>query len=105
MQKGPRRQPAAAIRSKSGLSQRAFAQSIGVAPGTRHGWEQGRRIPAGPAGGLRALIDRTAGDRAAATGGEGAATERLYQLQRSMLRSALADPSSLMSPFPKRRKI
>ena len=38
-----------AIRAKSGLSQRAFAQSIGVALGTLQGWEQGRRRPEGPA--------------------------------------------------------
>ena len=47
-----------AIRTKSGLSQRAFAQSIGVALGTLQGWEQGRRKPEGPARVLLALIDR-----------------------------------------------
>ena len=33
----------AAIRAKSGLSQSAFARSIGVAVGTLQGWEQGNR--------------------------------------------------------------
>ncbi len=47
-----------AIRSKSGLSQRAFAQNIGVALGTLQGWEQGRRRPEGPARVLLALIDK-----------------------------------------------
>jgi putative transcriptional regulator len=50
-----------AIRSKSGLSQRAFAQSIGVALGTLQGWEQGRRKPEGPARVLLALIDKRPG--------------------------------------------
>lgn len=48
----------AAIRAKSGLSQRDFAQSIGVAVGTLKGWEQGRRRPEGPARVLLALIDK-----------------------------------------------
>ena len=47
-----------AIRTKSGLSQRAFARSIGVALGTLQGWEQGRRKPEGPARVLLALIDK-----------------------------------------------
>ena len=50
-----------AIRTKSGLSQRAFAQSIGVALGTLQGWEQGRRKPDGPARVLLALIDKRPG--------------------------------------------
>lgn len=50
-----------AIRTKSGLSQRAFARSIGVAVGTLQGWEQGRRRPEGPARVLLALIDKRPG--------------------------------------------
>jgi putative transcriptional regulator len=46
----------AAIRAQSGLSQNAFARSIGVAVGTLRGWEQGRRRPEGPARVLLALI-------------------------------------------------
>lgn len=47
-----------AIRTKSGLSQRAFAKSIGVALGTLQGWEQGRRKPDGPARVLLSLIEK-----------------------------------------------
>jgi putative transcriptional regulator len=47
-----------AIRTRSGLSQTAFARSIGVAVGTLRGWEQGRRRPDGPARVLLALIDK-----------------------------------------------
>ena len=39
----------AAIRASTGLSQSAFARSIGVAKGTLLNWEQGRRRPTGPA--------------------------------------------------------
>jgi putative transcriptional regulator len=48
----------AAIRAKTGLTQPAFAKSIGVAVGTLQGWEQGRRRPEGPARVLLALIDK-----------------------------------------------
>ena len=48
----------AAIRSKTGLSQSAFAKSIGVAVGTLKNWEQRRRRPEGPARVLLALIDK-----------------------------------------------
>lgn len=51
----------AAIRARSGLSQTAFARSIGDAVGTLRGWEQGRRRPVGPARVLLALIDRRPG--------------------------------------------
>lgn len=46
----------AAIRSSTGLSQGAFARSIGVAKGTLLNWEQGRRRPSGPAQVLLAMI-------------------------------------------------
>ncbi|BBK33221.1 putative transcriptional regulator [Stella humosa] len=48
----------AAIRARAGLSQTAFARSIGVAVGTLRGWEQGRRRPEGPARVLLALIEK-----------------------------------------------
>ncbi len=48
----------AAIRSKTGLSQPAFAKSIGVPLGTLKNWEQGRRRPEGPARVLLALIEK-----------------------------------------------
>ena len=47
-----------AIRSKTGLSQAAFARSIGTSLGTLKNWEQGRRRPEGPARVLLALIDK-----------------------------------------------
>ncbi len=47
-----------AIRARTGLSQAAFARSIGVARGTLLNWEQRRRRPEGPARVLLALIDK-----------------------------------------------
>ena len=44
-----------AIKGKTGLSQPAFARSIGVPLGTLKNWEQGRRRPRGPARVLLAL--------------------------------------------------
>ncbi len=38
-----------AIRNETGLSQPAFARSIGIALGTLKNWEQDRRRPEGPA--------------------------------------------------------
>lgn len=46
----------AAIRASTGLSQGAFARSIGVAKGTLLNWEHGRRRPTGPAQVLLAII-------------------------------------------------
>ncbi|MBA3053808.1 MAG: helix-turn-helix domain-containing protein [Sphingomonadales bacterium] len=46
----------AAIRASTGLSQGAFARSIGVAKGTLLNWEQGRRRPTGPAQVLLAML-------------------------------------------------
>lgn len=48
----------AAVRARTGLSQAAFARSIGVARGTLLNWEQGRRHPTGPAQVLLAMIAR-----------------------------------------------
>ncbi len=48
----------AAIRASTGLSQGAFARSIGVAKGTLINWEHGRRRPTGPAQVLLAMIAR-----------------------------------------------
>jgi putative transcriptional regulator len=47
---------AALIREKSGLSQQAFADRIGISIGTLRNWEQGRRVPDGPARVLLALL-------------------------------------------------
>ncbi|EGD59589.1 transcriptional regulator Xre [Novosphingobium nitrogenifigens DSM 19370] len=46
----------AAIRASTGLSQSAFARSIGVPKGTLLNWEHGRRRPTGPAQVLLAMI-------------------------------------------------
>lgn len=46
----------AAIRGETGLSQDRFAKSIGVSPKTLRNWEQGRRVPQGPARVLLALV-------------------------------------------------
>lgn len=46
------------IRGRTGLSQSAFAASIGVSLGTIRNWEQGRCRPQGPARVLLALIDK-----------------------------------------------
>ncbi len=48
----------ASIRARTGLSQREFAQSIGVAKGTLLNWEHGLRRPTGPAQVLLAMIAR-----------------------------------------------
>ena len=45
-----------AIRRKTGLSQTAFANQIGVSVATLRNWEQGRRRPEGPARVLLALL-------------------------------------------------
>ena len=46
----------AGIRAQTGLSQSAFAKSIGVAKGTLLNWEHDRRQPTGPAQVLLAMI-------------------------------------------------
>ena len=56
-----------AIRGKTGLSQPAFAKSIGVPLGTLKIWEQGRRRPEGSARVLLALIEKTPVDRSGRT--------------------------------------
>lgn len=48
----------AAIRKKAGLSQSAFSGEIGVSLGTLRNWEQGRRVPDGPARVLLAMLAR-----------------------------------------------
>ena len=48
----------ASIRNRTGLSQPAFAKSIGVPLGTLKNWEQGRRRPEGPARVLLSLIEK-----------------------------------------------
>jgi len=48
----------AAIRAKTGLSQDRFARAFQISPHTLRNWEQGRRIPEGPARALLLAIDR-----------------------------------------------
>jgi putative transcriptional regulator len=84
----------AEIRKRSGLSQPAFAERIGVRVSTLRNWEQGRRVPDGPARVLLAMLDRnprivlevlgTAADprpRTAATVGRARSTERAARLK------------------------
>lgn len=53
----PRTVNVSAVRRRTGLSQAAFSRRIGVSPGTLRNWEQGRRMPEGPARVLLALLD------------------------------------------------
>ncbi|MBF0268535.1 MAG: helix-turn-helix domain-containing protein [Alphaproteobacteria bacterium] len=48
----------AAIRKKTGLSQERFAYAFQISPHTLRNWEQGRRVPEGPARALLLAIDR-----------------------------------------------
>ena len=50
--------PIADIRAKTGLSQSAFAQLLGVSVRTLQEWEQGRRAPSGPARTLLSIAYR-----------------------------------------------
>lgn len=47
-----------AIRSEVGMSQAEFAAVFGISVATLRNWEQGRRIPRGPARLLLAIIER-----------------------------------------------
>lgn len=48
----------AAIRAKTRLSQERFARAVQISPHTLRNWEQGRRVPDGPARALLIAIDR-----------------------------------------------
>ncbi len=48
----------AAIRAKTGLSQVRFARTFQISAHTVRNWEQGRRVPEGPARALLLAIDR-----------------------------------------------
>jgi putative transcriptional regulator len=48
----------AATRRRLGLSQTEFAAWFGISPGTLRNWEQGRRVPDGPARVLLRVIER-----------------------------------------------
>ena len=47
---------AAKVRKATGLSQEKFAKRIGVSAATLKQWEQGRRVPTGPARVLLAML-------------------------------------------------
>jgi putative transcriptional regulator len=49
---------AAAIRARTGLSQLNFSKQIGVSVATLRNWEQGRRVPDGPAQVLLRMLNR-----------------------------------------------
>ena len=46
------------IRRRLGLSQTELAAWFGISPGTLRNWEQGRRVPDGPARVLLRVIER-----------------------------------------------
>lgn len=46
------------IRAKTGLSQDRFARAFQISPHTLRNWEQGRRVPDGPARALLLAIER-----------------------------------------------
>ncbi len=48
----------AAIRAKTRMSQARFARAFQISPHTLRNWEQGRRVPDGPARVLLAAINR-----------------------------------------------
>ena len=48
----------AAVRAKTGLSQDRFAKAFQISPHTLRNWEQGRRVPEGPARALLLAIAR-----------------------------------------------
>ena len=54
----PRASDVAHIRSRTGLSQEAFAAFMGVSIGTLRNWEQGRRELHGPARALLLVADK-----------------------------------------------
>jgi putative transcriptional regulator len=47
------------VRKRTGLTQAAFAERIGVPLDTVRNWEQGKRSPAGPARALLRVLDRS----------------------------------------------
>lgn len=47
-----------AIREKTGLSQQRFCATFGISLGTLRHWEQGLRVPRGPARTLLTVVDR-----------------------------------------------
>jgi putative transcriptional regulator len=75
----------AAIRTRLGLSQAQFARRFGVSVGTVRGWEQGRRVPDGPA---RALLRVIAAEPEAANPEALVARRSAMQVQMEMMATA-----------------
>ena len=50
--------PVAETRARAGLSQSEFARLLGVSVRTLQEWEQGRRVPSGPARALLAIVHK-----------------------------------------------
>ena len=46
------------VRQRLGMSQEEFAAQFGISPATLRNWEQGRRLPEGPARVLLNIIER-----------------------------------------------
>jgi putative transcriptional regulator len=58
------------VRGKTGLTQTAFAEQIGVPVETVRNWEQGKRSPRGPARALLKVIERAPAAAFAVLGGK-----------------------------------
>jgi putative transcriptional regulator len=59
------------VRSRTGLTQAAFAARIGVPVETVRNWEQGKRSPRGPARALLKVLEQAPEAAFAALGGKG----------------------------------
>jgi putative transcriptional regulator len=57
------------LRARTGLSQAAFARRLDVSAETLRNWEQGKRLPQGPARALLRIIDKAPDTAMAALGG------------------------------------
>lgn len=62
---------ARAVRGRTGLTQAAFAERIGVPVETVRNWEQGKRAPRGPARALLKVIEQAPEAAFAVLGGKG----------------------------------
>ena len=57
------------LRARTGLSQAAFARRLDVSVETLRNWEQGKRVPQGPARALLRIIDKAPNAAMAALAG------------------------------------
>ncbi len=99
----PAQMDVGAIRRQAGMSQTAFAATIGVQVGTLRNWEQGRRQPEGPARVLLALLERNPRIVADVLGsGDGTQEDEPQTNQLATRRSA--SPSPARSPTRDRKR-